>query len=78
MKMVFLGVGRVPGLANDSGSVFQAGRHLHAFVTRIYYKFTPRLRDGTATIVTSVNQIRVILPFGLCIRSADQQCPNIL
>ncbi len=25
-----------------------------------------------------VNQIRVTLPFGLCIRSADQQRPNIL
>ncbi len=27
---------------------------------------------------TYVNQIRAILPFGLCIRSADQQRPNIV
>ena len=29
-------------------------------------------------IFDCVNQIRVILPFGLCIRSADQQHPNIV
>ncbi len=33
---------------------------------------------GVGAKVGRVNQIRVILPFGLCIRSANQQRPNII
>ncbi len=46
--------------------------HEHVTATR-----GPRV-NGAVCSFTSVNQIRVILPFGLCIRSADQQRPNIV
>ncbi len=41
--------------------------------------YLSRSRTGSVSCSdTSVNQIRAILPFGLCIRSADQQHPKYI